>query len=254
MKIQTAERASSAHNADNPVYQRHLVAYNQAAKMISGKVLEIGCGEGYGIPILAPKCTEYTAIDKFTAGLDSLPDNAKFIQMSVPYLNNFEDNTFDWVVSFQVIEHIQDDKTYLKEINRVLKPEGKLIFTTPNLKMSLTRNPFHIREYTVEKMAALVKNNFSVLDHQGIFGAPKMMDYHNKNAKTVKRITRWDIFNLQYNLPRWMLKIPYDLANRLNRDILNKENAGLVNTITVEDFYIAQATDECLDHFCIATK
>ena len=52
--LQTAERSSHLDPSENVIYQRHLVAYKEAAKMISGTVLEIGSGEGYGIMELAP--------------------------------------------------------------------------------------------------------------------------------------------------------------------------------------------------------
>jgi ubiquinone/menaquinone biosynthesis C-methylase UbiE len=252
--LQTAERQSAHLAADNPVYQRHLVAYHHAAQIISGNVLEIGCGEGYGIPLLAPHCTQYTAIDKYTTNLSSLPPNAKFIQTNVPELPLFADNTFDYVVSFQVIEHIQNDHIFLKEIHRVLKPNGKLLFTTPNAAQSLTRNPFHTREYTVAQMAAHTHIYFNKFEHLGIFGNEKMMDYHEKNRKSVQKITRFDVFDLQHKLPRNLLQIPYNIANRLNRYLLNNQNQTLVSDITTHDFYIAAATPDCLDHFVVATK
>ena len=60
--------------------------------------------------------------------------------MNVPPLK-FDDNSIDFVVTFQVIEHIKDDEKFVQEIHRVLKPGGKLILTTPNILMSLSRNP-----------------------------------------------------------------------------------------------------------------
>jgi len=53
MVIQTAERSSHLDPSENVIFQRHMIAYNQAAKLIHGTVLEIGCGEGYGITALA---------------------------------------------------------------------------------------------------------------------------------------------------------------------------------------------------------
>ena len=174
--------------------------------------------------------------------------------MSVPYLRAFTDNTFDVVISFQVIEHIQDDETFVKEIARVLKPGGKFICTTPNIKMSLSRNPYHIREYTVEQLKALIAKYFKVVQPLGIFCDTKAMDYFERNKQSVKRYTRFDIFNLQYRLPRWALQIPYDIFNRLNRLRLNKENTGLVSEITVNNFILQPAADLCIDLFYVAEK
>ena len=50
--------------------------------------------------------------------------------MEIPPLHNIESNSIDYVVTFQVIEHIQDDNYFLEEIYRVLKPGGKLLLTT----------------------------------------------------------------------------------------------------------------------------
>jgi SAM-dependent methyltransferase len=250
----TAERTTRTDHSENPIFQRHLIAYHEAAKRISGNVLEIGCGEGYGIPMLALHCNSYTAIDKFQTEVSNLPENAKFIQMSVPYLPDFADNSFDFVVSFQVIEHIEDDVTFLKEIHRVLKPGGTLIFTTPNRLMSLSRNPWHVREYTPVEMAKHIEKAFSTYDLQGVFGNEKVMDYYEKNKAGVQKFTRFDIFNLQYRLPRRLLQIPYDIANRMNRRMLSKQSTGLVNDIVWNDYFIAPIQDQALDYFAICTK
>ena len=62
MAIQTAERSSHLDPSENVIFQRHMIAYKQAAKLINGTVLEIGCGEGYGISELAKyaKTVSYT--------------------------------------------------------------------------------------------------------------------------------------------------------------------------------------------------
>ena len=54
-KIQTAERVSQSDVSDNFVFQRSYLAYVEAAKLVSGKVLEIGTGSGYGIELLRIK-------------------------------------------------------------------------------------------------------------------------------------------------------------------------------------------------------
>ena len=255
--IQTAERNTERLASDNIIYHRHLIAYKEAAKLINGTVLEIGCGEGYGIKILAPHAKKYFAIDKFNTDIDheiKEKYNIDFRQMVVPPLNGFADNTFDFVVSFQVIEHIIKDDFLIKEIVRVLKPGGKLILTTPNIKTSLTRNPWHIREYRLEQFENLLSGNFKDVMVKGIFGNEKVMNYYEKNKDSVKKFTQFDIFNLQYILPRWCLKIPYDIMNRMNRNKLMKQNKGLINDVITEDFYLSEADEKCFDFFCIACK
>ena len=255
--LQTAERSSHLDPSENVIYQRHLIAYKEAAKIISGTVLEVGCGEGYGIMELAPKAEHYIAVDKYNTDIsDELNEanNITFIQSEVPPLKGIEDNSVDFVVTFQVIEHIEDDERFLQEIHRVLKPGGKVILTTPNVMMSLTRNPWHTREYTPEQMGEVLKSSFDNYELKGIFGNDKIMDYYNKNKESVRKIRRFDILNMQYWLPRWMLQIPYDILNRFNRHNLQDNNEAIVNTVVYTDYSISASNTECLDHFCIATK
>lgn len=257
MGYYTTEITSDEIASDNPIHQRLFSPYAYAKNIVNGDLLEIGCGFGRGVEVLTQACDNYTGIDKIEGLVKELQSKfpkAKFIATNIPPLHNIKDNSFDWIVSFQVIEHIKDDHAYLKEIQRVLKPGGKAIITTPNKKFTLTRNPWHIREYTVEELSTLCNKYFSHVQLQGVLGSDKVMDYHEKNRKSVKKITRWDILNLQYNLPRWMIRIPYDIFNRVNRKKLLKEEGGLVSDITWEDFTISDEPEKCLDHFFTLTK
>ena len=88
----------------------------------------------------------------------------------------------------------------------------------------------------------------------GVFGKEKILEYYYQNKKSVEKITRFDLFNLQYILPRQLLKIPYDIANRLNRKKLLKDNTSLVSEISMNDYYLDKTTDKCFDLFYIAEK
>ena len=79
--------------------------------------------------------------------------------MNIPPLGTLSENTYDCIVSFQVIEHIQNDVLYLKELHRVLKPGGIALLTTPNRKLSLSRNPWHIREYLAAELRRDERDN-----------------------------------------------------------------------------------------------
>lgn len=257
MSLQTAERVSFIKASDNVIYQRHLIAYEEAKKYIHGKTLEIGCGEGYGIELLSGLADEYVAVDKFLADFTdeiSAKENVSFHQLTVPPLSIFEDNTFDTVVTFQVIEHIEEDEDFVEEIYRVLKPGGKALITTPNKAMSLTRNPWHIREYLTSELKELTQYYFTKVEMLGLYGNSKVNAYYDKNKESVERITRFDIFNLQYRLPRRLLQVPYDLLNRWNRRKLLQKNHNLTAGITLEDYYYGKVNEQCLDFFVIATK
>ena len=216
--IQTAERVSHRDMSDNYVYQRSILAYLETEKLISGKVLEIGTGSGYGISIVSPKASTFVTIDKFADPKvkeeNAHLTNVEFVQMTIPPIAGIADNSFDFVISFQVIEHIQNDKEYVKEIHRVLKPGGKFIVTTPNKPMSLSRNPWHIREYKVAELKTLLLKSFKAVETNGTYGNEKVMEYYNKNKESVNRIMKYDILNLQYRLPAWVLQVPFDIMNR----------------------------------------
>ncbi|WP_205690908.1 class I SAM-dependent methyltransferase [Cellulophaga sp. BC115SP] len=253
----TTEIASSEIVSDNPVHQRLLFPYIEAAKMVSGDLLEIGCGTGRGVAVLAPSVTNYTGVDKNEPLMTKLTaeyPSFKFIDMFLPPLKGIADNTFDYIVTFQVIEHIEDDLAFIKEAHRVLKPGGKLILTTVNRKYSLSRNPWHVREYLADELKNLILKVFPTIQTKGIHGNPKVMAYYEENKRSVEKITRFDIFNLQYRLPRWMLQIPYDIANRMSRDIIQKSDGKLVSDITWQDYFINDDAENCFDFFYIATK
>jgi len=256
-KIYTTEITSENIPSDNPIHQRLFKAYVAAEPYVSGHVLEVGCGEGRGIGLLKPKSISFTAVDKIDEALNALrtkfPD-ATFIAMNLPPLQGLSDNTFDCVVSFQVIEHIKDDHFFLKEIHRVLKPGGVALLTTPNRKMSLSRNPWHIREYLADELKQFASEIFSHVEMKGITGNEKVLAYYEQNRRSVNRLMRWDIFNLQHNLPVWMLRMPYELMNRLNRNKLQSGDTTLVQSISHDDYLITDNADEALDLLLIVRK
>jgi ubiquinone/menaquinone biosynthesis C-methylase UbiE len=220
-------------------------------------MLEIGTGAGRGVEVMSKKVDNYTGIDKNAPLLKELAEkypNYTFMDMFIPPLKGLADNTFDNIVTFQVIEHIADDHTFLKEAHRVLKPGGKLFLTTPNRIMSLTRNPWHEREYLGMELKNLMSKYFSNVDAQGIHGDKTVNGYYEANKKSVKKITRFDIFNLQYNLPRWMLQVPYDIGNRLSRNMLLKSDSALTTGITPDSFHLSDDIDTCYDFYNVATK
>jgi SAM-dependent methyltransferase len=255
--VYTTEIASDSVASDNPIHQRLLKAYVLATDYVDGSLLEVGCGEGRGIDWLLPKVIHYSAIDKIAPVVDALRKKypqGNFTSGNIPPLSGYAGNSFDSIVSFQVIEHIQDDRLFLKEIHRVLKPGGIALLTTPNRPMSLSRNPWHIREYTPAELTNLAREFFAKVEMKGIAGNDKVMQYYKRNKKSVDKMMRWDIFNLQYKLPAALLRIPYEFLNRLNRNKLKDSADELVMSIRHEDYLLVDNAEEALDLFLIVRK
>jgi hypothetical protein len=122
--------------------------------------------------------------------------------------------------------------------------------------MSLTRNPWHVREYNANELLNLLECFFSKVEAYGVVGNDKIMEYYHKNRRSVRKITRFDILDLQHRLPRVLLQKPYDLLNRLNRKSLRNKNTELTDSIVMEDYSIVPYEPglQCFDLFFVVTK
>jgi len=253
----STEVTSSKIKSDNALYQRTYKAYQIVSELISGDVLEIGCGEGYALDLLMEKTDSLTLIDKSKSVLDEIKrkyPKITILNQKTPPLNNLKDNSFDIIISFQVIEHIKDATLFIQEIHRILKPDGKAFITTPNSLKTVARNPWHYKEYNYSEINILIKKYFNDYSINGIQGNKKTDIYYLKNKQSVKRLLRLDIFKIQYKIPATLLKIPYELVNRINRNKLLKKNTSLVNSITLEDYSLTEYSKDTLDFFCIMKK
>lgn len=255
-RIYTTEITSDQLVSDNPLHQRLLKPYVKAHQWVGGDLLEVGCGEGRGINLVLPHIASYTAIDKIESAIATLKKQfpqANLLASNLPPLP-YADASFDSVISFQVIEHIVDDSLFLREIARVLRPGGVALLTTPNRLQSLSRNPWHVREYTAAELKTLASRFFAKVEMKGITGNEKVMGYHEQNRKSVNRIMRWDVLDLQHRLPASLLRIPYDLLNRMNRNRLHASADSLVAGITHEDYLVTDDATTALDLFLIVKK
>jgi SAM-dependent methyltransferase len=156
---------------DVDLLNEHLARYTFAARLARGKrVLDAGCGAGYGAAELAHVAQAVMGIDcaadavAFARENYRLP-NLQFEQASCTALPH-KDSSFDLVVGFEVIEHLENWRDFLREVRRVLAPNGQFIVSTPN-KSYYTEsrgadgaNPFHVHEFEFEEFRAELKAIF----------------------------------------------------------------------------------------------
>jgi 2-polyprenyl-3-methyl-5-hydroxy-6-metoxy-1,4-benzoquinol methylase len=159
--------------ADDGCGEKSLVAsierYRFAASHAQGKtILDLGCGVGYGTCLLAKE-----DVSKVVGGdndEESLAMAAgrygggKHVWVNLDALNlPFDDQTFDLIACFEVIEHVRTPSKLLGECKRVLKKGGLLILSTPNdeTHFALPRNPHHVGEFTPRSLTDLMGKEFA---------------------------------------------------------------------------------------------
>ena len=166
MKEFTGERVIPGC-VDDELWDEHIARYAFARRFAEGKrVLDVGCGTGYGTAELAGAA-------KFAVGVDSAADafesarlgGAHFVQASAVALP-FPAESFDLVTAFEVIEHLEDWQTLLTEARRVLRREGAFLVSTPNRRYytesraEIGPNPFHVHEFEYQEFRAALERHF----------------------------------------------------------------------------------------------
>jgi O-antigen biosynthesis protein len=150
----------------------HLHRYHAAIDIVRDKiVLDLASGEGFGTAVLAATAKKVYGMDidgpsieharKTYGGLA----NAEFVQASADAVP-LKDQSVDIVVSFETIEHLDEptQKKFMQEISRVLRPDGKLIISTPD-KVNYSeryqyKNQFHLKEFNRDEFYGFLKRSF----------------------------------------------------------------------------------------------
>lgn len=147
----------------------HLHRYAIAFEYIKDKiVLDIASGEGYGSNLMSNNA-------KFVYGVDidaKTIDNAskKYVKNNLKYLAGstskipIDSNTVDVVISYETLEHHDEHEQMMLEIQRVLKPSGLLIISTPDKyyysDVRNFKNSFHVKELYKQEFIDLVSKYF----------------------------------------------------------------------------------------------
>jgi len=146
----------------------HLARYKFALNYLSQTdvVLDAPSGSGYGTSLLASKGVRVYGIDIYDKAIEharkffSLPSNSFHVGNIEDLLNLFPESCcFDLLVSFEGVEHLEHPTMFLNEARRLLKPNGRMIISTPRKPHG---NPFHIKEYSLEEFTAELSVNFNI--------------------------------------------------------------------------------------------
>jgi SAM-dependent methyltransferase len=154
---------------ENYWFRRHEVVYAACGRWVERRpvrCLDAGCGEGYGVALLASLWPRAVGV-----GLDYDPQATAHARSahgsrSTAYLQGaltsipLPNKTFDMVVSLQTVEHMWSPGDYVRELHRVCRPGGAVVISTPNRltfspgvrRREKPDNLFHCREYDPEEL------------------------------------------------------------------------------------------------------
>jgi SAM-dependent methyltransferase len=150
----------------------HLHRYAFARRFVAGRrVLDLGCGLGYGAEVLAPFARDVVALDRDVGSVRearAVRTHAlgPFVAADATRLPLCTDS-FDVVIAFELIEHLTEQEALVAEIRRVLRPAGLLVVSSPDTAVYSgklgQRNPFHPKEMTTEELRRLLEPHFDRL-------------------------------------------------------------------------------------------
>jgi SAM-dependent methyltransferase len=263
----------------------HRRAYDEAVRRADGgRVLDLGCNNGYGTLFLAEAGLDVVGVDVSTrmlaeARARSATHRTRFLEVDGLRLP-FAADAFDLVTSFQVIEHIADTARYLEEVGRVLKPGGVAMFSTPNARIRLDPgmppwNMFHVREYQAQELRDVLAPWFSDVQVLGLFAVDELYGIERRRIEAERERARR---LMRRRLPHaWQIRafvinalkkgLPRPVIERLQRLVREREardlapvkaarrgrRAVLPAFSTGDLFYRADQTDDALDLLAVCT-
>jgi SAM-dependent methyltransferase len=263
MTLKTSERITPGNfqsKEEYLMYLRHLFAYEFAENELPGNclVLEVGSGEGYGTYKLSgsSKVKEITGLDVDAGSIRSA--SGKYISKNLRFFSYdgnripYEDQAFDAVISFQVIEHIRDDRNYVREIFRVLKKNGLFLLTTPNRTTRLKPgqkpwNRFHIREYSSVTLREVLQHSFSEVEILGIRGKNEIEKIDAERVRMAVSLYALDPFNIRLLVPTAIKSFAVRMLTSSRSGNTSKDE-DFISRYTVRDYYtIFDDLDKSLD-------
>ncbi|NJP06512.1 MAG: class I SAM-dependent methyltransferase [Chloroflexaceae bacterium] len=209
------------------MYLRHLVAYTFAHRQIGlqSNVLDLGCGAGYGTSMLSFRARSIIGLD---VNRESIRHATQTYQLAHGCFSLYDgcelplaSASLDVVVSFQVIEHVLDDRLFVAEAYRVLRPGGLLLVSTPDRTHRLKPgqrpwNRFHIREYHSNGLKHVLHQSFAHVQIASICANDAVYAYELERVRWAQRVAMLDVLRLREAVPEGLLPLIGGWVKRLS--------------------------------------
>jgi len=172
-----------------------------------GAVLEIGAGNRPRVPIDGSFFVDLSA-----TAMEALSKRNGHCASASAEALPFVDGCFDLVCAFEIVEHVPDDQSLLREIERVLRPGERFFFSVP-LHMEFWTNhdvlAGHVRRYNPAELESLLEEYGLPIERYNITMSPRNSLYRNTSARLVSKFWR-----LGVALEGWMALPAYSWLDR----------------------------------------
>lgn len=187
----TGERTLPGIGHENYWFRRHEVVYqwvrDQLSPMHGARVLDAGCGEGYGAELLRSRVRTLTALDYDEITVAHVrrryPDvpvvRGNLVQL--PYASD----AFDALVSLQTIEHLWDQAAFVSECARVVRSGGRVLLATPNRLTFPPGNICHTREFVAAEFRDVLSAGFGEIELLGLWHGERIEQWERDNGSLV---------------------------------------------------------------------
>jgi len=178
----TGERTLPDVPAENYWFRRHLAVYEWIARRVAGAgVIDMACGEGYGVAVLARSAAAVTGVDANPQAHEHarLRYTAANVRFERALVETYAEPS-DAVVFLQTVEHLDDPGATLAHFRSLVAPSGTVYVSTPNVRTlapkgaSRSDNPWHVHEYRRAEFEQLCRASYSQVALYGLFHARKL--------------------------------------------------------------------------------
>lgn len=242
----TGERPMQGETPDS-LLALHAAGYREVrARMGDGRFLDVGCG-------LGDESVGFTGDGRFVVGVDYDPETAATAVAvhggaglrtlcADGSMIGARPDAFDGVCSSHLIEHFIDPEHHVREVSRVLAPDGTAFFLTPNAPADF-ENPYHVHLFTPADLRAMLSRHFGRVEIHGLDGDERVKADFAQRRAMADKLLRLDPLGLRHKLPRPAFVWLHATGRRVAYRFTNTEQTGGQSGITAGEYFLCDEGD-----------
>lgn len=245
MKL-TGERPMQGQTPDS-LLALHAAGYREVRERIGGgRFLDVGCGLGDETVGFAGGDRELVGVDyeptaaasavrvHGSAGLRAICADGSMLGL--------RSDAFEHVCSSHLIEHFHEPEHHVREVARVLSPDGRAFFITPNEPADF-ENPYHVHLFGPDELRDMLGRHFASVELHGLDGTAVVKDDFERRRALAEKLLRLDPLGIRHKLPRGAFVWLHATGRRVAYRFTNTDQVGGESGITADDFFLTDLID-----------